>query len=117
MKGHEIYKRVLNLLGYINQDDVITDDSTLYSRALDALNQILLDLKQEEVKDLESDINIPKLSMEALVYGMAMMLSLIGCDNELNRVFTQIYNAKRSAALNEITAVKDVLPTVIEGED
>jgi hypothetical protein len=54
--------------------------------------------------------------MDALVYGVAMILSLIGFDSELNRVFTQIYNSKRSAALNEISAVTDVLPAVVEGE-
>lgn len=117
MKGYEIYKRVLNLLGYVNQDDAVTADNALYRRAVYVMNQILLDLKQEEVKDLNCDINISKISIEALIYGMAMMLSLTGYDSELNRVFTQIYNSKRSAALSEITAVKDVLPTVIEGED
>ncbi len=116
MKGYEIYKRVLNLLGYENYDDTVTADGTLYRRALYALNQILVDLKQDEVEDLNSVINIPKASMDALVYGVAMILSLIGCDSELNRVFTQIYNSKRSAALNEISAVADVLPTVVEGE-
>ena len=117
MKGYEIYKRVLNLLGYINQDDIITSDDALFRRALYAMNQILADLKQDGVKDLNYDINISKSAEEALVYGMAMMLSLIGGDSELNRVFTQVYNSKRSSALSEITAVTDVLPTVVEGED
>jgi hypothetical protein len=116
MKGYEIYKRVINLLGYVNQDDSISADNALYRRALYAFNQILVDLKQDEVKDLNCEINIPKASMEALVYGVAMVLSLIGCDAELNRVFTQIYNSKRSAALSESATVVDVLPTVIEGE-
>lgn len=117
MKGYEIYKRVLNLLGYINQDDIVTSDEALFRRALYAMNQILADLKQNEMKDLNCDINISKVTEEALVYGTAMMLSLIGGDSELNRVFTQVYNSKRSAALNEITAVTDVLPIVVEGED
>lgn len=116
MKANDIYKRVINLLGYINYDDAMTDDSALYARALHAINQILVDLKQQEVETMESVIDIPKASVEALVYGTAMMLSLIGCDSELNRVFTQIYNAKRSTALSEISAITDVLPTVIEGE-
>ena len=117
MKGYDIYKRVLNLLGYVNHDDTIATDNELYGRALHALNQVLMDLKQDEVADMDCVINISKPSMEALIYGMAMMLSLSGCDAELNRVFTQIYNSKRSAALSEIGAVTDVLPTVIEGEN
>ena len=116
MKGYDVYKRVINLLGYVNQDDAITSDNALYRRALHVMNQVLVDLKQEEVEDLNCNINLSRVTIDALVYGMAMLLSLIGCDAELNRIFTQIYNSKRAAVLNEITIVTDVLPTVIEGE-
>lgn len=117
MTGHKIYTRVLNLLGYINHDNSITPDAELQGRALHALNQILIDLKQEEVADMDCEINLSQSSIEALIYGVAMILSLSGCDAEINRVFTQIYNSKRSTALSEICVVTDVLPTVIEGEN
>ncbi len=115
MKGYEVYKRVLNLLGYINNDDSITSDSALYKRALYAINQILLDLKQEEIESMNDSINIPKSSVEALIYGVAMLLALIGGDGERNRLFAELYNAKRSAALSEINTVSDVMPNVDGG--
>lgn len=115
MKGYEVYKKVLNLLGYMNNDDSITADSALYKRALYAINQILLDLKQAEIEGMNDVINIPKPSVEALVYGVAMLLSLIGGDGERNRLFTELYNAKRSAALNEVDTVLDVMPNIDGG--
>ncbi len=115
MKGYELYKRVLNLLGYINNDDCITSDSLLYKRSLGVINQILLDLKQSEIEDMNSEINIPKPCEEALTYGTAMMLSLIGGDSEKNYLFTSMYNAKRSAALCESSSVTDVIPNVDGG--
>ncbi len=115
MRGYEVYKRVLNLLGYINNDDNITPDSALYNRAIYAINQILLDLKQNEIESMNDIINIPKLSAEALVYGVAMLLSLIGGDGERNRIFAELYNAKRCAALNEAGTVLDVMPNVDGG--
>lgn len=116
MKGNEAYKRVLNLLGYLNNDDSITSDISLYKRALHAFNQILVDLKQQEINGLECEIDIPKASCEALIYGVAMLLSLTSGDSERNRIFTEIYNAKRSAALSNIDAVSDVMPTTFGGE-
>lgn len=115
MKGYEVYKRVLNLLGYMNNDDSITSDNALYKRALYAINQILTDLKQKEIEGMNDSIDISKVGGEALIYGVAMLLSLIGGDGERNRLFTELYNAKRSAALCEINTVSDVMPNVDGG--
>lgn len=115
LKGYELYKKVLNLLGYINNDDSITSDSLLYKRAFGVINQILLDLKQTEIEDMNCEIKIPKACEEALSYGVAMMLSLIGGDSERNRLFTSLYNAKRAAALCENSSIKDVMPNVDGG--
>ena len=117
MRGHDVYKRVLNLLGYINNDDNISADSALYSRALHVINQILIDLKQEEIPDMNSVVNISAQCCEALIYGVAMMLSLIGGDGNMNGIFTNIYNSKRSAVLNSTDVIVDTLPIVNEGED
>ena len=116
MKGHDAYKRVLNLLGYLNNDDLVTSDISLYNRALHAFNQILLDLKKEEISDLSQEINITKAECDALIYGVAMMLSLACGDGERNRIFTDIYNAKRSTVLSGIDTVSDVMPTTVGGE-
>ena len=116
MKGNDVYKRVLNLLGYINSDDSITSDVVLYKRSLHIFNQILLDLNQKELNDFESEMNLSKPYLEALIYGVAMLLSLNCGDAERNKIYTNIYNAKRSAALSSIETITDVMPTTVEGE-
>ena len=115
MKGYDVYKRVLNLLGYMYNDDSITSDNVLYKRALYSINQILLDLGQNEIADMNCEINLSKAQLDALVCGLAMLLSLIGGDGERNRLFTNLYNAKRSAALNKVDVVVDAMPNVDGG--
>ncbi len=115
MKGYDLYKRVLNLLGYMYSDDGITSDNLLYKRALYAINQILLDLGQNEIEDMNCEINLSKAQLDALVYGVAMMLSLIGGDGERNRLFANIYNAKRGGALNTVDNITDAMPNIDGG--
>ena len=117
MNGHNVYERVLNLLGYINKDDEVSVDELLYNRTLHVINQILIDLKQEEINDMNSELNISASCYEALIYGVAMMLSLIGGDGNKNGIFTDIYNSKRCAFLNKTDQIVDTLPVVSEGED
>lgn len=117
MTGNDVLKRVLNLLGYLNNDDSITSDTAIYKRAIHVINQVLLDLKQSEIEDMSCVIKISDSCREALIYGVAMMLSLIGGDGNNNSLFTEIYNAKRSAALNEVGVIVDTLPIVSEGEN
>ena len=115
MKGYDLYKRVLNLLGYMYSDDSITSDNLLYKRALYAINQILSDLDQNEIADMNCEIKLSKPQLDALIYGVAMLLSLIGGDGERNRLFTNLYNAKRGAVLNRVDAVTDAMPKVDGG--
>ena len=117
LKGYEVYKRVLNLLGYVNNDDTFTSDTALYKRALHVINQVLIDLKQKEIEDMNCELFISDDCREALIYGVAMMLSLIGGDGNMNHIFTEIYNSKRAAALNETSVIADTLPIPSEGED
>ena len=117
MTGNDLYERVMNLLGYVGNYDSITEDSVLYKRTLHVINQVLIDLKQEEISDMNCTLNMSGAHIEALIYGVAMMLSLIGGDGNLNRIFTDIYNSKRSGVLCETDTVTDLLPTPVEGED
>ena len=116
MTGNDLYERVMNLLGYVGNYDSITEDSVLYKRTLHVINQVLIDLKQEEIGDMNCELNLSGAYIEALVYGVAMMMSLIGGDGNINRIFTDIYNSKRSAVLNETDSIVDLLPTPVEGE-
>lgn len=115
VKGYDLYKRVLNLLGYMYSDDSITSDNLLYKRALYAINQILSDLGQNEIADMNCEIKLSKPQLDALIYGVAMLLSIIGGDGERNRLFTNLYNAKRGAVLNRVDAVADAMPKVDGG--
>ena len=64
---------------------------------------------------MNCEINLSKSQLDALVYGVAMMLSLIGGDGERNQLFTNIYNAKRSAVLNTVDNIVDAMPNVDGG--
>ena len=54
-------------------------------------------------------------AINIMPYGVAMLLSLIGGDGERNRLFTNLYNAKRGAVLNRVDAVTDAMPKVDGG--
>lgn len=112
MRGYDIKKRVLNLLGYSGNAGNPSSAELIEKRCLEAVNQILADLKSEPISSLSEDIRISSAKTEALCYGTAMMLSLTEGDGEKNRLFTEIYNAKRAAALACIEHVGDCLPNV-----
>ncbi len=116
MKAYEVYKSALSLLGYVDSDDRIVPDNTLYKRAIAIINQTLTDLKQNEIENMNSEINISKSCLEALIWGVAMLLSISTADADKNRVFTSIYNSKRTAALCEAETIEDKLPNVNLGE-
>lgn len=112
MKGYDIYKRALNLLGYSGGEGSPTAAELMEKRCLEAVNQILADLKCEPISSLSAELANTAAKTEALCYGTAMMLSLTEGDGEKNRLFTEIYNAKRAAALACIEHVGDCLPNV-----
>ena len=117
MKGNDIFKRVLNLLGYINSRSVMADSENLLIRALDIINQICLDLKIPQISRLSDEIKADEKALEALCYGTTMLFSLIEGDNAVNKIYTDIYNAKRMTALSSKTVIEDKLPTVSYGVD
>ena len=117
MTGYDIYNKVLNLSGNINHIDDGFSEQIILERMPDIINQICFDLKIPTIKALENEINATEAQIDALCYGAAMLLSLSGGETEKNRLFTQIYNAKRAAVLSEIQKIQDRLPTVSYGVD
>lgn len=115
MTGNEIYKRCLSLLGYTPTEQETVSTSSLLSRMPDILNQILTDLKLPEIKSLDETVKGTNLQIDAVCCGCAMLLSLSDGDNRKNRVFTEIYNARRGAALCETDKIKDNLPYTCDG--
>lgn len=110
MKGYDIYKRALNLLGYSGGEGSPAAAELMEKRTLEAINQILADLKSEPLSSLSAELATTCAKTEALCYGTAMMLSLTEGDGEKNQLFSEFYNAKRAAALACIEHVGDRLP-------
>ena len=113
MNGYDIYRRVMSLLGYSLPDNP-SDDRRL-SRVLHILNQLASDLKLDPVSSVSQEIKATELKAEALCYGCAMLLALAEGDGAKNRLFADIYNAKRASALSGCEIIEDTLPDVGSG--
>lgn len=112
MTGFEIYKRVLNISGYLNNGDMFLGEESLTVRIIGLINQVCLDLKIPKINSLgERIIAVPE-KIDALCYGTAMLFALSEGNTEKSRLFTQIYNAKRTAVLSTKDLVEDTLPSV-----
>ncbi len=112
MTGYDIYKRALSISGYLNDGIVLGDDGVLIEKVPDIINQIALDLKIPEINDIEQNVNATPEQFDAACYGVAMLLAIKDRDSDKSRLFTQIYNSKRAAALSESGKIYDTLPSV-----
>lgn len=117
MTGNDIYRRVLGLLGYLNTETVIPDKDNLFKRAPDIINQICMDLRIPQIERMSDSLAANGKSIDALCYGTAMMMALVEGDGAKNRLFTQIYNSKRAAALSQKKHIQDKMPFVSYGVD
>ena len=117
MKGNDIYRRVLALLGYLNSNTVIGGEDNLLKRATDAINQICTDLKIPQINLLSDVIDATPEKYDALCYGVAMILALEEGDGAKNLLFANIYNSKRSTVLSTKESIEDKLPSVSYGVD
>lgn len=112
MTGYDIYKKTMMLLGYTDDKGTPQDNGRLHSRTLDAINQIGADLcGMEPIAGLYSMLSIPQKALEAMPYGVGMLLSFSDGNAEKNRVFSDIYNAKRATVKASVSSVKDVIPS------
>lgn len=111
MSGYDIYKKSLLRLGY--NDSNISDSKI--SMAKELINQILSDLRLEEINDISSEIKTSGSHLEAICCGLAMLLSLSEGDSAKNQIFTDLYNAKRASVLSEVSFIEDKLPIAMSG--
>lgn len=110
MKGFDIYKKAMLLLGY---NDIVNNPPLqirFEEQGAELISQIAADLQILDISSLSSDLVIDTVQAEALIYGTAMLLSLTEGDTSKNRVFTELYNAKRAAALKKIGKITDIMP-------
>ena len=113
MSGYDIYKKALLRLGYNSSG--INDNKI--SMAKELINQVLNDLKLEEINEMSSKIKASKSYLEAVCCGLAMLLSLSEGDSAKNQLFCDLYNAKRAAILSEISLIEDKLPIAGSGDE
>lgn len=110
MKGLDIYKKAMLLLGY---NDIVNNPPLqvrFEEQGAELISQIAADLCITDVSSLSSDLAADAQQAEALIYGTAMLLSLTEGDTSKNRVFTELYNAKRAAALKKIDKITYTMP-------
>lgn len=117
MTGYDIYKRAINLLGYSENGKSIVLNDSIFDRSLDLINQIAEDISIPKIASLSENLTIETKSLQALCYGTAMLIAISEGDSAKGSMFSQVYNAKRAAALNRISTVEDCLPTVSNGAD
>ena len=117
MTGYDIYKRAINLLGYSENGKSIVLNDSIFDRSLDLINQIAEDINLPRIASLSEKFVIESKNLQALCFGTAMLIAISEGDSAKAGMFSQIYNAKRAAALNIISTVEDCLPTVSNGAD
>jgi len=117
MTGYDVYKRTLSLSGRSDSAEGGFSQQVLLERMPDIINQICFDLKIDPIKALEDTLNANDKQIDALCYGTAMLLAVSEGESGRNQLFTQIYNAKRAAALSEMTRIEDNMPSVSYGAD
>lgn len=114
MTGYDVLKRASVLLRNSGAVE-LNGTAELSSQGIEIINQISADLKADGISLLSQQLNITPAKEEALCYGAAMLLALCGGDSGRNKLFAEIYNAKRGTALAETATVADRLPTVTVG--
>ena len=112
MTGYDLYKRVCGLLGYSLESETLNDKRT--GRMTDIIGLLSDDLKIQPVASLSAELNADEKT-EALVYGCAMMLAVTEGDDRNAAFFTELYNAKRAAALCCADTRRDVNPAPSDG--
>lgn len=111
MSGYDIYKKAMSLLGYTDANGDVSGDEGLKKRALDAVNQIGGDLcDMTPLTALTEPVTADRRTLEALPYGVGMLLALGEGDGGKNQLFCELYNAKRASAKASETRICDVLP-------
>jgi hypothetical protein len=117
MTGYDIYKKVLSISGYSASDQADFSQQVILERMPDIINQICFDLKIPSISELENIIGATPKQIDALCYGVAMLLAVSEGETEKNKLFAQIYNSKRAAVLCETQSVEDKLPYISYGDD
>ena len=115
MNGYEICKTAFLRIGTEN-DTKTPIHSRSSNRDLEFINQIADDLNLKPLGQLSEIPNWSSKERQAVICGVAMLLSFTEGETAKNQLFTSIYNAKRAALLGSITKIEDRLPVSESGD-
>lgn len=111
MTVNNVYNSAIKLLGYNNLYLSIEDNDIFKKRAVEFVNRIGSDLfEMPPVSSFLEEFRIPSGALEALIYGLCMLISLSESDGDKNRLFTELYNLKRTSFKSKITKISDAFP-------
>lgn len=115
MTVNSIYNSTVKLLGYNNSYLSLEDNDILKKRAIEFVNRIGFDLfEMPPVNNFLEEITVPFGCDDALIYGLCMLISLSEGDGDKNRIFTELYNARRAKLKAQTTKITDVFPVLSE---
>lgn len=109
MTVNDIFGSARVLLGYSLSEDSAAE----YPFERDALfffNCIYFELTGLTLQALDSAVDASPVVLDALPYGIAMLLALYAGDTAKQNFLADIFNAKRAKCRAGIAKIKDVLP-------
>ena len=109
MTVKEIFDNVRVLLGYTLCEDSAAEYPFLKD-ALFIFNRVYTDLFGKTAETAESVIELGSAELDALYYGIAVIIATYAGDVVRQNMLSDIYNAKRMRIKAVITSVTDVLP-------
>lgn len=110
MTAKLIYDMAAALAGQDILDEYITDNDIAKRNALFSVNQVLWEFSLSGAASLSSEVKLSAKTADAVVYGVARLIAAAASDVSKQNELTDIFNAKRAAALSGITFVKNRIP-------
>ena len=118
--GEQIWRQALLLLNYVDAYGCVdrVDSAELWRRGLILINQIYGELWRQEkgeetfvpLRSMKDPVLVSSHTVQAVMpYGVAMLLAQSEGDGDNQRLFTSLYNTKRTAVSREESR-RDVLP-------
>ncbi len=115
MKGLDVYRRCLALMGYTAEDDEVLTEKSLVTRMPELINFIADEIGVPAIEKLSDEIEGTSAQREAIIAGSAMLFALSEGDNGKNQLFAGIYNAKRAKLKACSGKIEDRLPSATGG--
>ena len=118
MSGKQLFERAMLLLGYVDTNGDVLVDTGLQKRAVAIVNQVAADLTLAQdptaaltpISRLEDAVAVTgRAAVDAMPYGVAMLLAGAQGDADGQATFALIYNRKRAVCGGGMTR-QNVLP-------